>query len=132
MKKVLKRILLVAPMVFLISMCNSYAEAGMPSPPTLSEMAQMRLEAISFFIVIALLSALIIQKLWNYLRNDFTRLPLLTYRKSLALVVLWGLAFFIVLVMISGARELMTPGAWERDGKLYKLTGSDGHKDASR
>jgi len=27
--------------------------------------------------------------------------------------------------MISGARELLTPGAWERDGSVYKLAGRE-------
>ena len=32
----------------------------------------------------------------------------------------------IVLTMISGARELMTPGAWERNGVTYRLSESRG------
>jgi hypothetical protein len=37
------------------------------------------------------------------------------------LVVLWGLLFVLVLTMISGARELLTPGAWEKQGATYRL-----------
>jgi hypothetical protein len=37
------------------------------------------------------------------------------------IVLLWGLLFVIVLTMISGARELMTPGAWRKQGATYKL-----------
>src|SRR5262249_35186152 len=33
----------------------------------------------------------------------------------------WGLLFVLVLTMISGARELMTPGAWEKQGLTYRL-----------
>jgi hypothetical protein len=29
--------------------------------------------------------------------------------------------FLLVLTMISGARELMTPGAWEKKGFTYQL-----------
>jgi hypothetical protein len=29
-----------------------------------------------------------------------------------------------VLEMIAGARDLMTPGAWDHDGATYKLAGS--------
>jgi hypothetical protein len=36
-------------------------------------------------------------------------------------VTLWGLLFVLVLTMISGARELMTPGAWQKQGWTYKL-----------
>src|SRR5262249_15945744 len=39
-------------------------------------------------------------------------------------VVLWGLLFVVVLTMISGARELMTPGAWRKQGFTYKLEGA--------
>jgi hypothetical protein len=40
----------------------------------------------------------------------------------LSLVILWGLLFVVVLTMISGARELMTPGAWRKQGWTYRLT----------
>src|SRR5262249_55804861 len=39
--------------------------------------------------------------------------------------VLWGLLFLLVLTMISGARELMTPGAWEKQGLTYRLPGQE-------
>ena len=39
----------------------------------------------------------------------------------MGLVGLWGLLFVLVLTMISGARELMTPGAWEPSGVTYRL-----------
>jgi hypothetical protein len=94
--------------------------AGMPSL-SLTDLARMRLESISFFLLGLLVSALVNKLLWNWLRRDFSRLPILTYRKSLAIVSLWGLLFILVLTMISGARELMTPGAWERDGFTYRL-----------
>src|SRR5205823_725556 len=38
------------------------------------------------------------------------------------LTALWGLVFVLVLTMISGARELMTPGAWAKQGLTYRLT----------
>ena len=59
--------------------------------------------------------------LWNRLRRDLPRLPRLSYKMSVTLVGLWGLLFILVLTMISGARELMTPGAWEPNGATYKL-----------
>jgi hypothetical protein len=99
----------------------SSAWAGMPSPPVLTDLARMRVEAISFFLVVLLVSAFVIKVVWNYLRGSFERLPRLTYGKAVGLVVLWGILFAVVLLMISGARELMTPGAWERDGAVYKL-----------
>ena len=97
------------------------ALAGMPAPFTLREMARLRIEAISFFLVILLASAKGVQWIWNGLRSSAANLPRLTYGKALGLVSLWGLLFIVVLAMISGARELMTPGAWERQGATYRL-----------
>jgi hypothetical protein len=105
--------------------------AGMPSPlPSgdeldrvfrLNESADQRVQAISFFVVGLLMCAAAVRWLWNYVARDFAGWPRLTYGKALAGVVLWGLLFVLVLTMISGARELMTPGAWKKQGFTYKL-----------
>lgn len=97
------------------------ALAGMPSPH-LADWARVRMQTVSFFLMALLVSALVIRWLWNRLRADFPRLPRLTYGKALSMVVLWGLLAMVVLIMISGARELLTPGAWEKDGLLYKVS----------
>jgi hypothetical protein len=86
--------------------------------------ALLRLRTISFFLLAFLVSAWAIQKLWNYLQRDFTQLPRLSYGKAVGVLFLWGLLFVIVLTMISGARELMTPGAWKKKGSTYKLADS--------
>ncbi len=96
------------------------AWAGMPSI-TLTDVARMRVQTMSFFLMGLLASALCVKLLWNYLRRDFTSLPRLSYGRALAVVVLWGFLFGLVLTMISGARELMTPGAWEKQGLTYRL-----------
>ncbi len=101
------------------------ALAGMPSL-TLTDIARLRIQSISFFLLLLLVSAVAVMVLWNRLRRDFVRLPRLTYGKSVALVSLWGMLFLLVLTMISGARELMTPGAWEKDGATYNLAKDDG------
>src|SRR5262249_13988181 len=108
------------------------ASAGMPAPlPTnveryliwrMNDSILARVQAISFFVVALLVCTAIVRWLWNYLQKDFPKLPRLSYGKALAAVLLWGLLFFIVLTMISGARELMTPGAWQKQGFTYKLT----------
>jgi hypothetical protein len=105
--------------------------AGMASPlPTrdslvkvfrLNESAAVQLQTISFFLFAILLAAWGIKLLWNYLQRDFPKIPRLTFMKALGVVLLWGLLFIIVLAMIGGARELMTPGAWEKQGFTYKL-----------
>ncbi|MFO0825883.1 MAG: hypothetical protein U0792_22650 [Gemmataceae bacterium] len=94
--------------------------AGMPSV-TLTDVAKLRFESISFFLMLFLVVSLLIRWIWNSLRTDFPRLPHLSYPKALGLVGLWGLLFMLVLTMISGARELMTPGAWKKDGLTYTL-----------
>jgi hypothetical protein len=96
------------------------AQAGMPSI-NLTDIARMRLDAISFFAAGFLASAWGIQRLWNLLQRDFTRLPRLTFKAAAGVVFLWGILFVLVLTMISGARELMTPGAWEKQGVTFKL-----------
>jgi hypothetical protein len=88
---------------------------------TLSDTAELRLSGISFFLLTILLVAWGVRALWNLLRRDFPRLPFLDYKRSVALVVLLGLCFNVVLLMIAGTRELMTPGAWEKSGATYQL-----------
>lgn len=97
------------------------ALAGMPMLH-LSDLAELRFQAISFFLLALVLSALGVRALWNRLAADFPRLPRLGVRQAFAVIVLWGLAFHLVLTMISGARELMTPGAWTPEGSTYQLT----------
>jgi hypothetical protein len=99
------------------------AYAGMPTF-TLTDVAQARLDTISFFLALLFVLALLVKLLWNYLGKDFQKLPRMTYPKALATVTLWGLLFLIVLSMISGTRELLTPGAWEKQGVTYKLKDS--------
>lgn len=99
------------------------AHAGMPSF-TLTDIAKARLDTISFFLVLLLVCAGVVQLLWNYLAKDFPKMPRMSYGRALAAITLWGLVFVLVLSMISGARELMTPGAWEKQGATYKLKGA--------
>ena len=108
-------------MMLMVIVLAQPAWAGMGGAVTLREVSKIRLQNLSFFIMVLLLSAALIRWIWNSLRKDFTRLPHLTYFKALGVVVLWGLLFILVLAMISGARELLTPGAWEKQGATYRL-----------
>ena len=92
----------------------------------LTDMGSARLQTISFFLVAFLILSACVQGLWNYLRHDFDRLPRLSYPRALALVGIWSLLFVLVLTMISGARELLTPGAWEKQGSTYQIKTSAG------
>jgi hypothetical protein len=106
--------------------------AGMPRVVvTLTDLGRFRVQSISFFLFGFFLSAWLIQLLWNYLRNDFPRLPRLNYGRAVGVVALWGLLFVLVLTMISGARELMTPGAWEPRGATYRLKKTEEKTEAS-
>jgi hypothetical protein len=95
------------------------ARAGM-TVYDLNDVVRLRLEDISFFLVLLLVSAAGIRLLWNYLARDFPRLPRLSFLKAISLTVLLSLAILLVLVMISGAREVLTPGAWYRQGSHYR------------
>lgn len=99
---------------------SGVARAGMPAI-TLTDLARMRFQTLSFFLVGLLVCAGVVQWVWNELREDFPRLPRLSFGRAMGLITLWGLLFVLVLTMISGARELMTPGAWTKVGLTYKL-----------
>jgi hypothetical protein len=104
--------------------CPAAAMAGMPVIE-LKDVARARLEVISFFAVVYLGLTLLLKWLWNVLAKDWNWLPRISFGKSLAVMLVAGLLCYVVLTMISGARELMTPGAWKRDGLTYKLTSDD-------
>jgi len=99
---------------------TGWASAGM-TVFTLTDLARLRLESLSFFVVLFLLIALGVKGVWNHLAKVLEVLPRLSYSRALALVFLSGLLFYVVLTMISGARELLTPGAWEKQGVGYRL-----------
>ena len=120
-------IVLAAGLLFLSA---APAVAGMPTPLPAdvleaierSELLRTQwMKAISFFSVVLLVSPLAVRGLWNSMAKEFPRMPRITYLKSLALITIWGLLFLVVLTMIAAAREMMTPGVWQRQGLLYKL-----------
>lgn len=112
-----------------VSVSSDRTVAGMPSPlPSdpeaywrLSDSARIGLQTISLFAVSFIVCGLVFQGLWNHLQRGFPYLPRLTIGRAMVLVLLWGALFIVVLTMISGARELMTPGAWVKQGFTYKL-----------
>jgi hypothetical protein len=88
----------------------------------LSDAGRLRFEAISFFVLVLLLSAAAVWGMWNLLRRDFPRLPRIGIGRSLGVVALWGLLFLVTLTMIASAREMMMPGIWARQGLLYSIS----------
>lgn len=112
------RCTIVAVGILLAAPATSWG--GMPAV-TLSDVARWHLSTISFFGLGFLIAAQVVRWSWNRLSRDFPHLPTLTHGRACLLVTAWGFAFVLVLTMISGARELMTPGAWERSGTTYQL-----------
>lgn len=106
-------------MILALAFLARPARAGM-TVYDLTDVTRLRLEDISFFLFLLLLATFGIRFLWNSLAKDFPRLPRLTFRKSLNLTALLSLLMLLILVMISGARELLTPGAWARQGSHYR------------
>lgn len=106
--------------LFFLCLFTDLAYAGMPAM-TLAYFAVMPISTISFFLLVFFFASFGVKIIWNFLRKDFQKLPKLSYLKALSLVFLWGLAFHLVLTMIAGTRELMTPGAWKKTGITYKL-----------
>lgn len=96
------------------------ASAGM-TVVTLTDIARTRIDALSFFLFTYLVIAWLAKLIWNQLAKSFSSLPRLNYRQALGVVFMTGLMFYVVLTMISGARELLTPGAWEKQGTGYRL-----------
>ncbi|MBX3442424.1 MAG: hypothetical protein KF774_08450 [Planctomyces sp.] len=114
----------IAPMLCAAALLLSPAAAwaGMPSIE-LSDVAKLRLDTLSFFLLGVIISAVCLRGLWNALRRDIPALPRLSFRGALSATVLIGLVLLVVLTMISGARELLTPGAWNKQGLTFALTG---------
>jgi len=75
----------------------------------------------SFFIFLLFLCAFLFQITWNYAAKGFRAIPRLNYWRALSLSFLLGLAMLLILTMISGIREVLTPGAWRKQGSTYRL-----------
>jgi hypothetical protein len=99
--------------------CSRDAQAGM-TVYDLDDVVRLRLEDISFFALLLLAAALGVRFLWNSLARDFSWLPRLSFRKALSLTSLLSILMLLILIMIAGARELLTPGAWHRQGSHYR------------
>jgi hypothetical protein len=106
--------------ILLLALTPLTACAGM-TMPVFTEIAKARFQVISFFLILYMALAFIYEHLWNSLSKDFPKLPRIRYRGALAALAVCGLFMYVILTMISGARELMTPGAWARSGIFYTI-----------
>lgn len=64
---------------------------------TLTDVAEARLQSISFFCVTYLLLALGVMLLWNYLAKSFSWMPRINCRRALALMLVSGLFLYVLL-----------------------------------
>ena len=96
------------------------ADAGM-TVYGLNDLYRLRLQEISFFLVLLLVCALVLKFLWNNSFKGFASVPRLKFLQALCAALLFGLVMLLVLTMISGIREVLTPGAWRRQGTSYRL-----------
>lgn len=103
--------------MFIVGLVRT-ANAGMTGY-FLDDVVRLRIEDISFFAVLLLVSGLGIRLLWNHVANGLPILPRLSYTRALCLTGILSLVMLLVLSMISGARELLTPGVWRRQGNAY-------------
>ena len=99
---------------------TNLCHAGMPSF-ALRDIYRLRFQELSFFIILLFFCAFLFQLMWNYAAKGFNFLPRLNYWRSLILATVFGLLMLLVLTMISGIREVLTPGAWRKQGSTYRL-----------
>jgi xanthine/uracil/vitamin C permease (AzgA family) len=76
---------------------------------TLTDVAEARLDALSFFLFTYLVISLVVKAIWNQLAKSFASLPKLKYREALGVVFVTGVLFYVLLTMISGARDCSRP-----------------------
>ena len=116
---------MIRKLVLIFALATGAAHAGMTSF-VLTDLAEARIEVISFFVVVYLLLTLVVKFLWNRLAKGIPAIPRIGFGKTLCLMLVSGLFMYVILTMISGARELMTPGAWEKEGISYRLSDEGG------
>jgi len=109
-----------AAVAFVILASASDGYAGMTSY-TLRDVYRLRFQGLSFFIFLLFACAFLFQITWNYVAKGFRSIPRLNYWRAFSLSFMLGLAMLLILTMISGIREVLTPGAWRRQGTAYRL-----------
>lgn len=110
---------------------SATAQAGMTSF-VLTDIAKARLDVLSFFVLVYFLLAWAVKGLWNHLAKGFPKLPRISYGRAFSLLLIAGLFMYVILTMISGARELLTPGAWTKTGIHYELKGAQLSGESAR
>jgi hypothetical protein len=96
------------------------AQAGM-TVYSLRDIYRLRLQEISFFLVMLLGCAFLLKLLWNHAFKAMPSVPRLGFMQASCLALLLGLTMLLLLTIISGIREVLTPGAWRHQGTSYRL-----------
>jgi hypothetical protein len=97
-----------------------HAHAGM-TVYGLRDVYRLRIEELSFFLLLFIVCVFALKFLWNHAVKGFPSLPRLKFFQAGALALLLGLVMLVILTMISGIREVLTPGAWRHQGTSYRL-----------
>ena len=87
----------------------------------LNDIYRLGAEEISFFVFLLIFSSVLFRLAWNSVVKAVPRLPKLGYRQALCASFVFGLMMLLILTMISGIREVLTPEAWHRQGSHYRL-----------
>ena len=96
------------------------AQAGM-TVYGLRDVYSLRFEELSFFLLLFIVCVFALKFLWNHAVKGFPSMPRLKFLQAGALALLLGLVMLVILTMISGIREVLTPGAWRHQGTSYRL-----------
>ncbi|MDA0811176.1 MAG: hypothetical protein O3C21_02125 [Verrucomicrobia bacterium] len=99
---------------------SGLAFAGMTSY-SLNDVYRLRFQELSFFLLLLGACASGFRWLWNGAVKELALVPHLKWRQAFCLSLLLGVVMLLVLTMISGIREVLTPGAWKRQGSSYRL-----------
>ncbi len=81
----------------------------------------IRLQDISFFLLVIAISVVGLRWLWNSMAAEFPNIPKLSFKRALLLTMVISLAFLFMVALVTGVRELLTPEAWHKGEYTYKL-----------
>lgn len=107
----------------------SSAQAGM-TVYGLNDLYRLRLQEISFFLLLLVVCSFVFKLLWNHATRGFPAVPRVKFLQALSICLLFGIGMLLILTMISGIREVLTPEAWRKQGTSYRL--NDPAQDPAR
>jgi hypothetical protein len=96
------------------------AQAGM-TVYGLRDIYRLRLQEMSFFLLLLVICAFTLKLLWNHAIKNVPSVPRIEFFQAFCLALLLGLSMLLILTMISGIREVLTPEAWRHQGTSYRL-----------